>query len=145
MGFTYLIPLSTRFPHFLLDISAGINYLKHMEGRQPPKQPEGMTTMTNVEAIVKHSAVSRVYANGPRIELLTDNLALQALCRLRRMRRDSKRAIQNAREDVAVAGWTDSAASMPRRERELVQLRIAHTNAALLPADLAAMVAAEVE
>jgi hypothetical protein len=33
---------------------------------------------------------------------------------------------------------------MPRRERELVQLRIANDNASLLPADLAAMVAAEV-
>ena len=99
--------------------------------------------MTNVEAIVKHPAVSRIYSNGPRIELLTDNVALQALCRLRRMRRDSKRAIQNAREDVALAGWTDSAASMPRRERELMQLRIANANASLLPADLAAMIAAE--
>ena len=100
--------------------------------------------MTNVETIVKHSAVSRVYSNGPRIELLTDNVALQALCRLRRMRRDSKRAIQNAREDVAVAGITDSPASMPRRERELVQLKIAHANASFLPADLAEMVHAEV-
>ena len=99
--------------------------------------------MTNVEAIVKHSAVSHVYSNGPRIELLTDNLALQALCRLRRMRRDSKRAIQNAREDVAVAGFTDSPASMPRRERELAQLRIAHANASLLPADLASMIVDE--
>ena len=101
--------------------------------------------MKNVEAIVKHPAVSRIYSNSCKIELLTDNVALQALCRLRRMRRDAKRAIQNAREDVAVAGWTDSAAaSMPRRERELLQLRIAHENATLLPADLAAMVAAEV-
>jgi predicted PP-loop superfamily ATPase len=101
-----------------------------------------MTTMNNVEQIVKHPAVSRVYANGPRIEVLTDNIALQALCRLRRMRRDSKRAIQNAREDVAASGGTDSAASMPHRERELAQLRIANANASLLPADLAAMVAA---
>ena len=98
--------------------------------------------MNDVEQIVKHHAVSIVYSNGPRVEKLADNIALQALCRLRRMRRDSKRAIQNAREDVAVAGWTDSAASMPRRERELAQLRIANANASLLPVDLAAMVAA---
>ena len=100
--------------------------------------------MQAVEQIVKHPAVSSVYSNGPRIEQLTDNVALQALCRLRRMRRDSKRAIQNAREDLALAGWTDSAASMPRRECELAQLRIANANASLLPADLAAMVAAAV-
>jgi len=100
--------------------------------------------MTNVEAIVKHFAVSRVYSNGPRIELLTDNVALQALCRLRRMRRDSKRAIQNAREDVSIVGFTDSPASMPRHEREFAQLRIAHAHAQLLPSDLAAMVAMEV-
>ena len=99
-------------------------------------------TVNNVEQIVKHPAVSCVYANGPRIEVLTDNIALQALCRLRRMRRDSKRAIQNARENVAASGWTDSAASMPHRERELAQLHIANANASLLPADLAAMVAA---
>lgn len=100
--------------------------------------------MKNVEAIVKHPAVSRVYSNATKIEHLTDNVALQALCRLRRMRRDAKRAIQNAREDIAVAGWTDSPASMPRRERELFLLRIAHENANLLPSDLAALVAAEV-
>lgn len=100
--------------------------------------------MNTVEQIVKHPAVSNIYSNSCKIELLTDNVALQALCRLRRMRREAKRAIQNARVDVAVAGWTDSPARMPRRERELVQLRIAHENASLLPADLAAMVAAEI-
>lgn len=97
--------------------------------------------MNNIEAIVMHPTVSRVYENGPRIELLTKNVALQALCRLRRMRRDAKRAIQNAREDVAITGRTDSSALMPRRERELAQLRIAH--AGFLPADLAALVSVE--
>jgi hypothetical protein len=103
-----------------------------------------MTTMNQsvIEAIVKHPAVSSVYSNRCKIELCTENPSIQALCRLRRMRRDSKRAIQNAREDVAIAGWTDSAASMPSKERELAQLRIANANASLLPADLAAMVAA---
>ena len=38
MSFT---PLSTRFPHFLLDIRAGIKYLKYMEG---------IKTMTNLKA-----------------------------------------------------------------------------------------------
>lgn len=99
--------------------------------------------MNNVEQIVKHPAVSRVYCNSARIESLIDNPALQALCRLRRMRREGKRAIQNAREDVRVAGFTNSLASMPRRERELAQLRIAHENASQLPEDLAAMVAEE--
>ena len=101
--------------------------------------------MTNIESIVKHPAVSNVYANGPRIEDLTNNVALQALCRLRRMRRDSKRGIQNAREDVSVAGWTDSAASMPRKERQLEQIRIANSNASFLPADLATIVATDLK
>lgn len=99
--------------------------------------------MTSVEQIVKHPAVSRIYSNSCKIDILTDNIALQALCRLRRMRREAKRAIQNAREDVAASGLTNSPARMPRRELEFAQLRIAHENAALLPADLAAMVAAE--
>lgn len=49
-----------------------------------------------IEAIVKHPAVSSVYSNGCKIELCTENVALQALCRLRRMRRESKRRIQAA-------------------------------------------------
>ena len=66
-----------------------------------------------IEAIVKHPDVSSVYANGPKIETLTGNYALQQLCRLRRARRNSKQGIQNAREDVRFSGYSDSDARMP--------------------------------
>ena len=35
LGITSFTPLSTRFPHFLLDIREGINYLKYIRGNQP--------------------------------------------------------------------------------------------------------------
>ena len=62
-----------------------------------------MTTKTStlIEAITKHPQVSRVYANAPKIELLTDDLGLQALCRLRRTRRNAKQCIQNFRDEQA--------------------------------------------
>lgn len=101
--------------------------------------------MTNIEKIVKHPAVSRVYSNGGAIESLTDNVALQALCRLRRMRRESKQALQNAREDVAVAGVTDSPARMPKAARELQCLTVAWNNCAILPADLRNLLLAEMQ
>jgi hypothetical protein len=37
MGFTSFTPLATRFPHFLLDIREGINYLKYIRGNQPQR------------------------------------------------------------------------------------------------------------
>jgi hypothetical protein len=35
LGITSFTPLSTRFPHFLLDICEGINYLRNIRGNQP--------------------------------------------------------------------------------------------------------------
>lgn len=99
--------------------------------------------MTNVEAIVKHPAVSRVYANSPKIELLTANIALQALCRLRRMRRVAKASTRRSEARMQHI-YTGPNPYMPTCEEQLTQLRIAHANAVLLPTDLAAMVAAEV-
>lgn len=102
--------------------------------------------MNLVEQIVKHPAVSRVYANGPKIELLTDNIALQALCRLRRMRGNAKRAIQNAREDVMATGYTTSVAAMPRQSLERECLLTAYGRRTVdLPADLAELVQTAVE
>ena len=86
-----------------------------------------LITRNYVRAIVEHPAVKGIYREDCEIEQLTDNLALQALCRLRRVRR-----------------WTSHTAMTRReRERELEQLHIAHVNATLLPPDLAALVAAE--
>jgi hypothetical protein len=105
-----------------------------------------MTTMNLVEQIVKHPAVSRVYSNACKIELLTDNLSLQALCRLRRMRGNSKRAIQNAKEDVLATGFTTSVAAMPRTSLERECLLTAYGRRTLdLPSDLAELVQAAVE
>lgn len=95
--------------------------------------------MDTIEQIVKHPAVSRVYANGAKIETLTADSGLQALCRLRRMRGEAKRAIANALEEFAAMGRTDSPARMPLHARELEQLRIARSNAAALPSDLVAL------
>ncbi len=101
--------------------------------------------MNNIEQIVKHPAVSRVYANGAKIETLTADPGLQALCRLRRMRTQAKRAIANAREDVAATGNTDSPARMPQNGRVAELLRIARSNAAGLPADLVCLLQAAIK
>ena len=93
-----------------------------------------------IEQIVKHPAVSRAYANGPKIEALTDLESLQALCRLRRASRAAKQAIQNAREDVVVSGGTDSPARMPGDQRQARLIGLARDNAYQLPDDLAEMV-----
>lgn len=98
-----------------------------------------------IEQIVKHPAVSRVYSNSAKIDSLTDNVALQALCRLRRMRREAKRAIQNAREDVAISGFSDSPARMPKADRETECLTIAWNNCATLPEDMRALLLSELQ
>ena len=98
-----------------------------------------------IEQIVKHPAVSRVYSNSAKIDSLTDNVALQALCRLRRMRREAKGAIQNAREDVASSGFSDSPARMPAASREMECLTLAWNNSALLPPDLTSLLRNELQ
>ncbi len=109
---------------------------------QPSSPRQRMTTMNTVtlEQIVKHPFISRLYSNSPKIDDLSESAAVRAICRLRRMRREAKQSIQNAREDVRVAGVTDSPARMPKNERELAQLKIAAAHAADLPADLAELV-----
>ena len=98
-----------------------------------------------IEQIIKHPAVSRVYSNSEKIESLTDNVALQALCRLRRMRREAKAAIQNARADVASVGFSDSPARMPAMSREAKYLTLAWNNCAMLPIDLSTLLLDELQ
>ncbi len=93
-----------------------------------------------IEAIVKHPEVSRVYANGAQIESLTDNYALQQLCRLRRARRTSKQAIQNAREDVRAVGCTDSPARMPSDKYQAKLIALAADHQYMLDESLAVAV-----
>lgn len=92
-----------------------------------------------IEAIVKHPAVSSVYSNGCKIELCTDNPSIQALCRLRRMRRNAKRGIQNAREDVLVSGVTDSHARMPQPNQQRQLLEKAYNANEKMPDSLIAL------
>jgi hypothetical protein len=93
-----------------------------------------------IEQIVKHPDVSAVYANGPKIEKLTDNYALQQLCRLRRARRTSKQAIQNGREDVDVSGTSDSPSRMPSEAYQAKLITLAADHQHMLNEELAAMV-----
>ena len=92
-----------------------------------------------IEAIVKHPAVSSVYSNGCKIELCTKNPSIQALCRLHRMRRNAKRGIQNAREDVQVAGYTDSLARMPQPDQQRQLIEKAYAAQGKMPATLIAL------
>ena len=98
------------------------------------------TVNAMIESIVKHHEVSAVYSNGAKIETLTDNYALQQICRLRRARRASKQAIQNAREDVRVDGYSDSPARMPSDEYQAKLIALAADHQYMLDAELAEMV-----
>lgn len=93
-----------------------------------------------IDEIVKHPSVSAVYANGPKIETLTENYAIQQLCRLRRARRTSKQAIQNAREDVAASGRSDSPARMPGDAYQAKMIALAADHQHMLDSDLAEQV-----
>jgi hypothetical protein len=110
------------------------------------KEEQKMTTSNIVEKIVKHPAVSRVYQNDAKITNLTDNPGLQALCRLRRQRRDAKRGIQNAREEFAAYGarrdWYERGLNyapgrVPAGEK---LLRLAAEHRSELPEDLTALI-----
>ena len=98
--------------------------------------------MTSVEAITKHPAVSRIYAHGPKIESLTDNPALQIICRLRRTLRNSKQAKRNVREDIRASGCTTANTLFPAERQIMRLLERAYERQDLLPPDLARHIAA---
>lgn len=92
---------------------------------------------TIIEEIVKHPDVSAVYANGPKIEALTENFALQQLCRLRRARRTTKQAIQNAPQDVVASGGSNAPARMPSDKYQTRLIALAADHQHMLDEELA--------
>lgn len=105
-----------------------------------------MTRKTSllIEAITKHPQVSRVYANGPKIELLTEHKGLQALCRLRRQRRNAKQGIQNFRDEQAygVSYEQGGLARAPKVPHGFHLLQLAYENREGLEPDLVAAIEA---